>query len=995
MGISTKELKSIVNELSSKPGHEKVRFLVSQLLTNELEIPSTSITFEQNTKLQEINGRIDSLLGQTIFEFKSDLRREKSAAEEQLTRYIQERQQSTNQRYVGIATDGKEFMSYKIQNGLLIELNKTQSNSENPESLIQWLNSIISIKSDLLPTPDIIKRELGSTSMAWLVAKEEFKELWNELKLVPEVALKYSLWSKLMEYVYGLTIDSEDLFLQHTYLSTLAKTIASNILEINTSEPKEIISGSKLRELGILGVVEEDFFDWYLKSKNGDNLIKQIYNQASRFRLSEIKNDVLKGLYESLIDPEQRHLLGEYYTPDWLAEKICDEQIDQPLDQRILDPACGSGTFLFYAIQKLLKATENNGLDSTDIIKKITDQIYGFDIHPVAVQFARVTYLLALGKNRLQNKTDQITIPVYMGDALQTNTEAILTGTEVYIEVPDENKRLEFPHEVAADPYVFDDIINHMLELSQQNAATEGLLNWLQRIYGNLESSTINILVKTYEFLRDLQEEGRNHIWGFVARNLIRPVWLSRDDQKVDILIGNPPWLTYSNMNETQKRRFMDACKHLDLWVPGVSPHMDLSSYFYIRSMELYLKATGKIAFVMPYATTTRRQFSKFRSGKYGKPTKLTAQFTSVWGFETLNPLFPVPSSVFFAKFGSDIGLPFPTKIIMGSGNLTGRDLSYKESRDQIDWNEIPMPPAFSGRTKGGYADKFEEGAAFIPRLFFRVKYEENLTIGRNASRPLVQSERSNQEKTPWKTLDPLSGNIEKEFLREMYLAESIGPYTLLKPSLAVVPLDPNTQEIMNSKDAQIKGYPYLSKWLNDAESLWKSYGKDEKRSISDQLNYYKHLTNQFPIPSIRIAYKKSGSDPLAIMIKDSNAVIDQTLYWTGVKNETEGFYLLGILNSKALQKAIENRQSKGQFGARHFDKVVFSLETPPPIFNEYNKLHTKIAELAQYAQTIISSSQLDKNLSIQRLRNNIRIVLEQDGVANQIDELVKDLLNL
>ena len=126
MGISTKELKSIVNELSSKPGHEKVRFLVSQLLTNELEIPSTSITFEQNTKLQEINGRIDSLLGQTIFEFKSDLRREKSAAEEQLTRYIQERQQSTNQRYVGIATDGKEFMSYKIQNGLLIELNKVQ-----------------------------------------------------------------------------------------------------------------------------------------------------------------------------------------------------------------------------------------------------------------------------------------------------------------------------------------------------------------------------------------------------------------------------------------------------------------------------------------------------------------------------------------------------------------------------------------------------------------------------------------------------------------------------------------------------------------------------------------------------------------------------------------------------------------------------------------------------------------------------------------------------
>ena len=31
---------------------------------------------------------------------------------------------------------------------------------------------------------------------------------------------------------------------------------------------------------------------------------------------------MLKALYESLIDPAQRHDLGESYTPDWLAAKV-------------------------------------------------------------------------------------------------------------------------------------------------------------------------------------------------------------------------------------------------------------------------------------------------------------------------------------------------------------------------------------------------------------------------------------------------------------------------------------------------------------------------------------------------------------------------------------------------------------------------------------------------------------------------------------------------
>ena len=44
------------------------------------------------------------------------------------------------------------------------------------------------------------------------------------------------------------------------------------------------------------------------------------------------------------------------------------------------------------------------------------------------------------------------------------------------------------------------------------------------------------VLAETYEQLTALRSEGRNHIWGFAARNLVRPVWLGQQEQRPDVL---------------------------------------------------------------------------------------------------------------------------------------------------------------------------------------------------------------------------------------------------------------------------------------------------------------------------------------------------------------------------------------------------------------------------------------------------------------------------
>ena len=100
----------MVSELGTRPGHEKVRALLHRLLVDGLGADSRDIDFEK--PVPEVHGRIDALLGRTVFELKSDLNRERRDAEEGLTRYLTEREGQTGERYVGIATDGADFIAY-------------------------------------------------------------------------------------------------------------------------------------------------------------------------------------------------------------------------------------------------------------------------------------------------------------------------------------------------------------------------------------------------------------------------------------------------------------------------------------------------------------------------------------------------------------------------------------------------------------------------------------------------------------------------------------------------------------------------------------------------------------------------------------------------------------------------------------------------------------------------------------------------------------------
>lgn len=741
--LGQERLHEIVAELATRPGHEKVRVLTYELLVHGLGTISGEVDFERS--VPEVRGRIDALLGQTVFEFKRDLRRERADAEEELARYLSDRERQTGRRFIGIATDGAEFTPYELRRGRLTRLGGFTPTKDRPDDFLAQLDAAVSIRAELPPTPDLVRRELGRESLAYERARAGLDALWATVRERPDVVLRRRLWADLLARVYGTAVDQDDLFFQHTYLTILAKTMATRILGVDLPAPAELLSGAAFAAAGIHGAVESDFFDWVLDAAGGPDLVARIAVQVSRFRLADVETDVLKGLYESLIDPAQRHDLGEYYTPDWLAARMCQRAISEPLAQRVLDPACGSGTFLFQAVRRFLAAADQAGMPNTEAVTGCATAVLGIDVHPVAVIIARVTYLLALGEERLRQRP-AISIPVYLGDSLQWNTRAFMAEREVLIDVPDAPRALFFPFTVTRDPTLFDDVVDTMLDLSAQGADRAAFEAWLTR-RGIDDPGDVAELGQTYQTLHELRAAGKDHIWGYVARNQSRPIWLSGDAQRADVVIGNPPWLSYRYMGAAMQAAFRDESIRLGVWVGGAGrvSHQDLSGYFFARCVELYLRPGGTIAFVMPYAALSRHHFERFRSGRFsspqGRPKRenvfASVRFLEAWGFDdAVQPLFPVPSCVLVGLAGETGSIPEPT---MYEGLLPRRDATPAEADAALRPRTLPAERDETTEPST-YKRRFRAGAIVFPRMFFVVERARVGRLGGDPAAPLVRS---------------------------------------------------------------------------------------------------------------------------------------------------------------------------------------------------------------------------------------------------------------
>lgn len=1009
----------LLRNLARKPGHDEVKAYFSELLIQAFDAERSSLHFEQQRP--EIRGRLDALIGRTVLEAKRDLDRELPDVIRRMPDYLADCEREHGEPFVGIATDGRRWIVYEMAGPVLVTLKETLLDPEHGEMFLAWLDGVLAIKGSLPPDALTIRAELGPDSIAFKRVDRELRALWDEVALIPAEALKQQLWADMLKLVYGREIEDMALWYRHSYLVIVAKCIALAVMDLHEDEPARMLSGEAFASAGIHGAVESDFFDWMVATPQGANLVRKIMAHVRRFRLREVESDVLKVLYEGLIDASERHGLGEYYTPDWLAAKVVRHAVDRPLEQNVLDPACGSGTFLFHAVRGVLAEAEAAGIAQGEWAAEAAQRVTGMDIHPVAVIIARVTYLLALAP-ALARRKGGLSVPVYLGDAMQLGIAQTLNETRLEIRVPPPPagadplaarpgvEILSFPETFCRDPALFDKMIERMRTASLQGLTREQLETGLQGITDRhlLDRSMTQIerasgkrpegmddehlraigdLGATYLLFDRLRREGRDTIWAYVARNLSRPLSLATRNGWAHVLVGNPPWVAYRHMSDDLQKRFKQLAKEERVFVARTPSHNDLCALFAVRSSQLYLRPSGRLALILPMAALTRGQFENFRTGRFAT---YNIAWDEAWTMDdSVVPLFPVPACAVFGRKRA-MGKAMPDTVTAYSGTLPMRD-APEEVADRCLRVASNVPALATAQHQGGspYRKSFRQGAILIPRMLVLVERQQSGKLGTNEEAPLVRSRRSSLEKAPWHDVPAVEGNVEKQFVRPVLLGESILPYCIFQIFEGVVPVA-DDNKVCSSEAAANRGLAALATWLDRIERVWREHGKGN-RELAEQFDYIGQLSAQFPIAPLRVVYAKAGSQPAACIIRDERAVIDHKLYWAKPGSEHEAQYLCALLNSETARARAEQYQSRGQFGARDFDKVIWNL--PIPTFNPKNKLHLALAKAGATAEAAAKLVELVEGEKFQRARKRVRDALIVNGVAGEIEKLVEKLL--
>lgn len=966
--------------------------------------------------------RLDIEIGHCCIEVKKDLRigNVLLGAREQLAGYVRKQAETFGSRYVGIITDGVSWHLHRLNDAELVEVAVLDASRAEPNDVLVWLESVLATVPNITPTPDQIHARLGADSPAHKLDHASLAELYMRTQAMPEVQVKRDLWAKLLRTAFGSGFDdSPELFIDHTLLVLTAEAIAHGVagfdLATDGLTAHEVTRGTRFRDAQIHGVVEEDFFDWVLEADGGPAFVTELVRRVSRFDWSNaMSHDVLKSLYTSVISPQVRESLGEYYTPDWLAERMVKDVYTDPLRQRLLEPSCGSGTFLMHAVQSHLDAAEAAGMSVGEAVTSLTSHVIGMDIHPVAVSLARVSYLIAIGNKRLRDSTrGPLTIPVYLGDSIQWEQHTdLLAGTaDITISTAGDDlvagggalfgDDLKFPLSILDDANNFDQLVSEMadaaIEPSMDTKAPKTVMGPILRRRGVTNADDQSLLTVTYDTMRRLHRSGRNHIWGYYVRNLIRPLWLTKGNNRVDVLVGNPPWLRYGKMTPSMQDRYRALAKERNLLTGGLgATGRDLSTLFVARSVELYLRSGGRFAFVMPHGVLSRQPHRGFRSGQWSsKSVSLEVSFDEAWDLDKVTTGFPMSACVIRGYQAQHEAVKaLPSSVVVWEGKLPrSGDVSWQVASNSVarKTGEIADTAKAPDAAASPYRAQFRQGAILVPRYLLFVNEDSGGgPLGAGAGRVLVESARSAQEKPPWRDHESLSGPVEQSALHDVYLGENVAPFRALEPRRAVLPLMPD--RLMHP--AEIALLPGLARWWENVERAWEKGRKDtEKKPLLERFDYQKQFSAQLPVANHRVVYSKSGNTLAAARLEGSDAVIDHQLYWAPARSAAEARYLVAILNSATLLDRVRPLQARGLLGARHFDKYVFFV--PFATFDANDPNHTLIADLAEDAELIAAQVDVTATTRFTISRSKIRAELARSGLASQLEAAVSRVLPL
>jgi len=658
--------------LSPWQGEEEVRLTWNRAIEDATGL---TLNAERNRKDTSLNHVIIEYKAPGLFKGSKSSAAFKNAMSDRLLKYIRKEAKDFSipeSDFIGIAIDGEHVCFAQVIDGDIIPQHLMPFSKASVEMVLDAFRS----DTRKALTSENILTDFGHGSES---ARSFFQSLSDGLYHYISMSNnnKIKMLFKEWRTLYGQVADMSDpqaeainkelsfhwkgdssdsiparLFVIHTYNSLLMKLLASEIVaaheltsfrqpaqslaavksdsELIEFLDKDIERSEFFQSVGIKGFVEEAIFSWYIDVLR-DNAaplllpsLRRLLSVLSLYRLDKLERtrDVLRDLYHGLIPGKLRQSLGEFYTPDWLVDFTLGRASNERLlDKRVLDPTCGSGAFLLAIIRSKRRLALDAGWSDTQTIQHLCESVWGFDLNPLAVQTARVNFLIEIADLLRNSPGIEIEIPILMADAIYSPAEDPKKNDSiVQYQIGSHVAQLDvqLPSELAFDrallDYVFETMGNHV----EQGLEYSELHNKLVKqavIFKEKIESWEEPLKYTYDQVLKLHRKNWNGIWFRIVRNFF---W-SATAGKFDLIIGNPPWVRWSKLPELYRDRVKPTCEHYGIF-SNTRRHggneLDISAMITYTVADKWLRNNGALAFVITGTLFKNPSSAGFRTFK-------------------------------------------------------------------------------------------------------------------------------------------------------------------------------------------------------------------------------------------------------------------------------------------------------------------------------------------------------------------------------------------